>query len=506
MATLTVTKFLFAVDKRTMCGFAVAAALGVLVATYPLVGLAGLPVCVTLYGIRRWFRERLEFWQVLVLLAMTPYFILNYGFDNLAVGGAGFRFPVGDLLMFLALVLVILGKQRGMLHSTMLDSAVVCLIALLLLSCAHLIVDVPQYGLYALRDSSMFFEAVFLMLGMVWAQNARSTQLLTRWLFFVFFVNLFYSYSFSWGEQIRAISPSAGVFHSVPLFGNYQGNALWLLLGAPFFVWLGPSIVRWPRWVLVVLAAAQLGGLAILQARSMYVGIAIILLILLMLGEAKKLLSFVSTLVWGTGVLAVLLLVVSVAGIEVQGRMGPVDFSFIANQTKTLLDLGDTNARMSHDADRGKWYQEVWDRIRSSPSHLVVGEGFGQTLISSENDEGIPVRQPHNSSLSVLARLGFVGLSLWLMFIVLVFARYVGFLRMPYTSARVSSLVVWLLCTFVLSLLEASVQPSFEFSSGASPFYFLSGFGLGIIRCQQREPLTASLAASSKKASITSTH
>jgi O-antigen ligase len=503
MSTSTVTKVLCAVDTKTLCGFAMAAALGVLVAIYPLVGLAGLAVCFILYGIHRWCRERLELWQVLVLLVMTPYFILNYGFDNLAVGGAGFQLPVGDLLMFLALVLVILGRQRGMLHSAMLDSAVVCMIALLLLSCAHLIFNVPQYGLYALRDSSMFFEAVFLILGMVWAQNARSTQLLMRWLFFVFFVNLFYSYTFSWGEQIRAISPSAGVFHPVPLFGNYQQSALWLLLGAPFFIWLGPSLVRWPRWVLVVLAAAQLGGLAILQARSMYVGIAIILLILLMLGEAKKLHSFASTLVWGTGVLAVLLSAVSVAGIELRGRMGPVDFSFIVNQTKTVLDLGDANTRMSHDADRGEWYQEVWERIRSSPSNLIVGEGFGQALIRFENDEGIPVRQPHNSSLTVLARLGFVGLSLWLSFIVLVFARYVGFLRMPYTSAGDSSLVVWLLCAFVLFLLQASVQPSLEFSSGASPFYFLSGFGLGIIRCPKQEPLAVSLAASSKRALIT---
>jgi O-antigen ligase len=502
MSTSTITKQVSAVDAKTLCGFAGAAALGLLVAIYPLVGLAGLAVCFTLYGIHRWCRQRLEFWQLLVLLVMTPYFILNYGFDNLAVG----QLPVGDLLMFFALVLVILQKQHGKLRTAMLDSAVVCMIALLLLSCAHLIFNVPQYGLYALRDSSMFFEAFFLVLGIVWAQNARNTQLLMRWLFFVFFVNLLYSYTFSWGERIRDISPKAGVFHPVPLFGNYQQSALWLLVGAPFFIWLGPSLVRWPRWVLVLLAAAQLGGLAILQARSMYVGIALILLILLVLGEAKKLVSFASTVLWGTGVLAVLLVVVSVTGIELQGRMGPVDFSFIVNQTKTVLDLGDSHARMSHDADRGDWYQEVWDRVRSSPSNLVVGEGFGQALINFETEEGIPVRQPHNSSLTVLARLGFVGLSLWLAFIVLVFARYVGFLRMPDRSAGDSTLVVWLLCFFVLSLLQASVQPSLEFSSGASPFYFFAGFGLGIIRCQKREPFAVALAASSKKASITSAH
>jgi O-antigen ligase len=506
MSTSTAIKALYSVDTKTLLGLAVAAILGVLVATYPLIGLAALPVCFALYGIHRWCRERLELWQVVVLLAMTPYFILNYGFDNLTLGGAGFQLPVGELLMFFALALVILGKHRGMFRSAMLDSVVICLTSLLLLSCAHLIVDMPRYGLYALRDSSMFVEAVFLILGMVWAQNTSSTQLLMRWLFFVFLVNLFYSYTYSWGDAIRAISPTSGVFHPVPLFGNYQHNALWLLLGAAFFLWLGPSLVRWPRWILVGLAAAQLSGLAILQARSMYVGIALVLLLLAGLGEVKKLLDFASALVWGTGVLAALLLVVSMAGLELQGRVGRVDFSLVADQAKTLLDLGNANARMSHDVDRGEWYEEVWDRVRSNPSNLIVGEGFGQALIRFENLEGIPVRQPHNSSLTVLARLGFVGLSIWLLFIVLVFVRYVRFLRMPEISAGTSSLVVWLLCTLVLSLLYASVQPSLEFSHGASPFFFLSGFGLGIIRWQKREALGLSFAASSKKPSIISAH
>jgi O-antigen ligase len=498
MSFPVVAKVLYALDKRTACGLGIAAGLGVLVATHPLLGLAGLPVCLLLYGIYRLRGPRLEIWQLFILLIMTAYFILNYGFDNLAV----FQVPVGDLLMFLALVLVLVGKEREMLRSAMHDPAVVCMIALLLLSCAHLLFDVPQYGLYALRDSSMLFEAVFLVLGIIWAQDAKNTQILMRWLFFIFLANLFYSYTFPWGEQIRSISPSAGVFHPVPLLGNYQQSAIWLLLGALFFVWLGPSLVRWPRWVLLLLAAAQLGGLAILQVRSMYVGIVVVFLLLLVLGESRKAFRFASTLAWGTAVLVAVLLVVSATGVQLQGRMGPVDFSFIVNQTKTLFDLGDANARMSHDVDRSGWYQEVWNRIQSSPSNLIVGEGFGQALISFENEDGVPVRQPHNSSLTVLARLGFVGLSIWLLFIVLVFARYLRFLWFSTKSSEVSSLVVWLLCTFVLSLLQASVQPSLEFSSGACPFYFLAGIGLGIVRGHKREQVPVTLTISSKKVAI----
>jgi hypothetical protein len=482
MSTFTHTRvFGGRLDTKTLFGFAIATALGVLLAAYPLASLGAVAVCLTLYGIFRWSRGRLEFWQALVLLALTPYIILNYGFDNFAIGAGGYHFPVGDLLMFLALALVIWRTQRSVMKSTLLDPPVACLVVLLLLTSCHLLIDVPRYGFYAVRDSSMFFEAVFLILGVMWSQNPRSTELLKRWLFYVFLINLFYSYTFSWGEKIQAMSPSFGVFHPVPLFGYYQGSAVLLLLGAMYFVWIAPSIVRWPRWILMLLAAAQLGGLAIHQVRSMYVGIAVILVVLLLLRENKKLVGFASTIGLGFGVLLALLLAVSALGIKLEGRMGPVDLSFVEEQAKTVLAVGDANARMSHDVDRANWYGQVWDRICSSPTNIMVGEGFGQALINFVNEEGIPVRQPHNSSLTVLARLGFLGLSIWLLFIVLVLVRYVRILRIRSVPEGASATILWLFLCFLLVLIHASVQPSLELSHGSIPFYFLLGLGIGIM-------------------------
>lgn len=473
---------------RSLFGFALATALGIVLACYTPAVLGVAVACLAFYGIFRWCRGRLELWQTLVLLAMTPYCILNYGFDNFAVGAGNARFPVGELLMFTALALMMLGKQSWNPRSIMVEPPVFCLLVLLFLSSAHLIIDVPRYGLYAVRDSSMFFEGVVLFLGARWGQNRRATYFLLQWMFFVLMLNLLYSWTFSWGEQIRAWSPGSGMFHPVPLFGNYWHNALFLVVGALFCIWLGPSIVRWPRWVLVGLSATQLGGLAVLQARSMYVGILIVLLTLLLLGEIEKLINFVSTLGWGTGVLAVLLLAVSALGIELQGRMGPVQFSFIADQARTVLNLGDANARMSHEVDRSNWYGEVWDRVRSSPSNLIVGEGFGQALINFENEEGVPVRQPHNSSLTVLGRLGFLGLSIWILFILLMAVRYVRVLRTGHALDGWSSLILWLFLYFLLALLFASVQPELEFSHGAIPFYFFQGLAIGILRNLRNNP------------------
>ena len=469
------------INAKTVFGFAVATGLGTLLAAYPLVGLAAVPVCLALYWFFRWCRLQMEWWQMLVLLALTPAVILNYGFDNFAVGAGRFNFPVGDLLMFLALILVAWRFGQSAIKRILLDPPVACLMALLLMSFCHLLIDIPRYGFYAVRDSSKFFEAVILILGVMWAQNPLNLQLLKRWLFYVVLINLVYSYTFNWGEKIQAMSPNVGVFHPVPLFGNYQQTGLWLLLGVIYLLWIAPSIVRWPGWILMLLAAAQLGGLAIVQSRSTYVGMAVVLLVLVYFRENKKLIGFSSTIACGFGVLLALLLVVSALGIKLQGRVGPVTLSFIEEQAKTVLAVGNPNMRMAQDVDRADMYGEAWDRLRSSPTNMMVGEGFGQVLVNLLSEEGIPVREPHNSSLSVLARLGLVGLSFWLLFIVLVLVRYVRALRMRSASEGDTATLLWLFLCFLLYLLTASVQPTFEFSHGSMPFYFLVGLGIGIM-------------------------
>ena len=122
----------------------------------------------------RWCRQQMEWWQMLVLLALTPSLILNYGFDNFAVGAGGLKFPVGDLLMFLALILVAWRFGQSAIKEILLDPPVACLMALLLMTFCHLLFNVPRYGFYAVRDASMFFESVILILGVtVGAKSAE---------------------------------------------------------------------------------------------------------------------------------------------------------------------------------------------------------------------------------------------------------------------------------------------------------------------------------------------
>jgi hypothetical protein len=192
--------------------------------------------------------------------------------------------------------------------------------------------------------------------------------------------------------------------------------SLHLVLGALFCLLIGPRVLRWPAWTWTLLILAQLAALAIHQERSMYLGLAFVLVLLPALGEVRNSVKLAAILL--SGLLAVLF-ATSVLGIHISGRIGPVNFAFLESHARSLL-LQPGTEEIGTIEDREQWYADVWKRTQSSAANLLVGEGFGKPLIDfvvdDDQNKGVAVRQPHNTSLSVLARMGVLGLSVWLLF------------------------------------------------------------------------------------------
>jgi O-antigen ligase len=418
-------------------------------------------------------RADLDLWQGFLLTALTGYLILNYGFENLSIH-AGVPIIISYLLMFASLFLAGFSRPQ-LLIKTVKEPAVLCLFVLLLLTFLHLALDVPTYGLWAIRDASIFFDGIFLALGLLWAMKRNSTIPLMKWLTVLLLLNLVYSLTLPLGEKISGWSPKSGVFVPVPLLGNYRGNAAFLLLGALFYMFLARYVVRWPRWILVFLATVQLFGLAIHQARALYIALAVILILLVLLGEAGK--SAKLLLILSPGFAAILLL--TTLGIELEGRIGPVRADFFREHVRSLTGAEGTPG--SGLEDRFEWYKEVFHRISAHP---LVGEGFGTVLVDYMDDRtGELVRQPHNSSVSVLARLGLIGLVPWIVFHLYVLKRFIyAFRQRRYCDKQLAELILWLFLVYVVFMIDASVEPTFEFPSAAIPFYFFVGLALGLIR------------------------
>jgi O-antigen ligase len=417
-------------------------------------------------------------WHAVALPTIAAYILLNFGFANLTLRVAGFSILVGHVLMLAGLVLAIRSSKNAVTRELR-DPAMLSLLALMCFSTIHLTTDVAVNGMYAIRDSSLFFEGIFLLLGLLWAREEGVVDVLGRWLLPVFLLNFCYSLTLPWRETLQSWSPVSGFFRPVPIFGYYNDNYLYLLAGALFFLWWGAYVVRWPGWVRGLLAAGQILCLTIVQTRSMYVGIVVVLLVVVLLGEFRK---WVKIAVSSFSTLVVFVVLTSYMGLELQGRVGPVQLSFLGEHVRSLTGAAGTPGTRVE--GRMRWYQEAWDRARSSSANFLIGEGFGEPLLDNTlSKEGVPVRQPHNTFLSVLARLGVVGAAVWGIFHLTMVVRFVRILRRRrWLEPRFYEVILWFFLYYLLSMIVTSVQPHLEFSYGAIPFYVLMGLALGLMR------------------------
>jgi len=487
------------ISRRELALFALFILLGGLASVNPLyvlylaAALAVLGVCWLVVAQVR--RAHLELWQILALIGVSGHMLLNYGWDNLALHIGGLPIVLCYAVMFSSLALAVYGRRRW-LASALKEPAVRCVLALLVLAAFHLAIEIPRFGVMAVRDATMCIDALFMLVGMAWATKKNALPFLAKWLTVLFALNLIYGATLPWSATLWSWSPESGVFLKVPLLGNYNGTGDLLLSGALFCIFLGSYVIKRPSWLILVLALAQFLGVGIAQVRRMYVGAVIVLFILILLGETKK---FARVFVLLPAALVVLLLATTVGGLQITGRIGTVNFDFFKEHIRSIY----TSEGTPGSSVESRWImaQEAFQHFFEHP---VTGVGFGEPLLSEmdmnmgEGNNAV-TRHPHDSSLSYLARLGAIGFILWISFHVCVIKRFLYGLRQKrFLDDQLYSWVLWLFLYYVLFMITSLVEGPFEFPSGAIPFYFFIGFALGLIRWRVPEGRQSMLTMTSR--------
>lgn len=437
---------------------AAAAVFGICWAIFAFLGYAGL-----------------EFWQIIALTTLGGYLLLNYGFENLAIHLGGFPILIGYGLTYASFALA-LSARRQSVASALKEPAMLCVIAMLVLAFFHMLTDLPSYGVWALRDCTMCFDGLLLLMGLLWARKSDSPQFLAKWLMVIFVLNVVYSFTLPWGEKLQSWSPQSGVFVQVPVLGNYHGSGDILVAGAVFCICVGSYVVSRPRWLMPFLVLAQLLGIAITQVRRMYLGIVVVILILVLAGEIKK---FARLLILVPAAIAVLFVVTTLGGLEISGRVGPINLAFFKDHIRSISGADDTPG--SDPRTRVIMGGQAFQHFLAHP---IFGEGFGRPVVNVIDEEtGIATRTPHNSSITYLARLGAVGFVIWMAFHLCLWTRFVhAFRQRRSCDKRVYAFVLWFFLFYVLFMIGSFVESPFEYPAQAIPFYFFMGFALGLIR------------------------
>lgn len=393
----------------------------------------------------------------------------------------GVPFYVGEMV----LVTGILGTltATAYLRAPLRDEPTLALLGAFMLW--GLIRSVPGFGAYgmdAIRDSVLWYYAFFAFL--VTAALARSPELLERLMSQLARLTPLLLLWLPVGLLLSPLAERAPVvpFTTVSVLSHKPGNAAIAALLALGCLWLLPgqrsprSRAAWSMMCLVVIA------LAATQNRGGLLGVtlAAALGLAFMADRGRLAVRALVVIVLCLGLASTFSLKLPLAG--VQGR----EFSTSQLVANVVSLGGEESPGNLGGTVEGR--QQLWSRILDKQvrdGRLVEGSGFGQNLAAEVGvyDEGeATLRSPHNSHLHIQARMGLVGMGLWIALWLAWYVRLVrGCRRLERRDLHFRRQVAVLCLVTVTAILVSSVfDPQLEGPQIAILLWTVFGIGVAV--------------------------
>ena len=139
------------------------------------------------------------------------------------------------------------------------------------------------------------------------------------------------------------------------------------------------------------------------------------------------------------------------------------------------------------------WRINIWEQVLDdvSDESPIMGFGMGPDLgerYEISTDEDTPLRNPHNSHVGVLARMGWLGAILWAMLWITWMAEMQTLRRrLRYRNhPRESAIVSWIMLTPIPILINAIFDPTLEGAQVAMLLWAFFGAGAALIILAQQ--------------------
>jgi hypothetical protein len=421
----------------------------------------------------------LRAYGVLLGVLLAGYLFFDRAFAYLHLPGTPLY--VGELV----LVIGVLGVccATGSLRIPLRNEPVLALLAAFVIwGAVRSVPGVVSYGVEAIRDAAIWYYCSFAFLTL--ATLTRHPDLLERWLGgLARIVPLLVV----WLPICVVLSPFADKAPTVPftttsILSHKAGSvviAVLLVLGS---MWLLRD-VRSERsrsgWSLVALLTVTLVAT---QNRGGLLAFAAGAIVALAFVPDRSRLTLRTVAVVTVGLTLALLLPFKIPVAGLQGREFSAE-QLVANVTS--LTGRETPGNLGGTVE-GR--QELWSRILDKQiwdGRLAEGSGFGQNLAAEVHvyDDGKEtLRSPHNSHLHVMARLGVVGLALWIALWVAWYWRLVaGCRRLAREGLHRRRQVAGVCLTVTTATLVSSTfDPQFEGPQVAVLIWTLFGVGVAV--------------------------
>jgi O-antigen ligase len=414
-------------------------------------------------------------WRKIVLWTVGGYLILNTGFEMLRIPPVGPGIPLGELVLVLSLCFV---DVIALLSKMAMQVWILPILLWWAMSLTRSLYDVHVGGAWSFRDASQAIESLFLIVGFWFVNSSSNISYFFRWMRRMFLVAILYGLLFPFEGALQNLSPT---LHGM---GASSTHLLFQMTNTPV-------ILIWTAcWLLIergrsrgpVRGRELLAGLlvafavAFAQSRTIYLDV-LLVGVLLFVTRSRLATRWTAMLLLGVLIIGA----VSVSGIEIKGRLGKkISLDFIVSHFEAIS--GKASSEETQGAAEGVpqrigWWRAIYKKMIRSPQKIVFGLGYGIPLTSFHGGGGIILREPHNSYISVIARLGVSGMLIWLLMQGSLYLawwrvyRLAG--RMDWTEDRSNLLV--LAIYNVLLLITAIGEDGFEKPFYAIPYYLFFG-------------------------------
>ena len=422
----------------------------------------------------------LRFRGEILLWLIGAYVILNHGFMLLRVPPVGsFGIPLGELIIILFAATFIFELRR--LPAFALVAPLTPLAIWWGVGLTRALIDTEQHGIWALRDASHLIDSLFLWIGFVVAATPGFLMRFSGWLRVVLNAGVLYSLCYPFRESLQALSPklTAPAGYNATLLFNYTSGSLVPLTAAMRWLVDRTSVLGIPA--IVMAGGLIVYSVVIFQMRTTYLQVLVLFCVLLAV-QPRIAFRMSTAMMLGAVALALLL----VFEVQITGRLGEsFSLDFFTRHFAAIWGAkseGIVGSASSGIDQRLGWWMDVWRNVIETPATFLFGLGYGIPLTDFSFVGGITVREPHNSIISIIGRLGFIGLAafawfhLWLARIW--FRVYRECRRIGERVWRNNMLILGVF--FLLMWVYSFGEDAFEKPFNAIPYYFLWGIILRV--------------------------
>jgi hypothetical protein len=352
-------------------------------------------------------------WRKIVLWTVACYLILNTGFEMVRIPPTGAGIPIGELVLVISLCCINVPTVLSRIASQ------VWLFPILVwwgYSFTRCLWDLQVGGAWSFRDASQAIESLFLIVGFWLVNSPSNIQYFVRWMRRLFWVAICYGLLFPIAPRLQSFSPKLpgmGQSSSASLIFQTTDTPVVMLWAA---CWLlidrkSSGFVRGRELMagFLVAYAAAFG-----QSRTIYLGVLAVGVLFFVTGS-RLAARWTALLLLGVLMIGA----ISVSGVEIKGRLGQkISLDFIVNHFEAIsgnASSGETEGAAGGVSQRIGWWTSIYQRMSNSPEKISFGLGYGIPLTDFHYNGGALVREPHNSYISVVARLGVTGMFVWLL-------------------------------------------------------------------------------------------